>query len=183
MTVARAMLRAMTKTELPAGLSTLVKSYEGRNQSDVPFRVLSWQKALSEVPSRATEILTDEVYTAPAKLPGDRLIGRGQLLSACHAMDLANENDVVSTFVLVMAWGSGLTGSRGLRNAARALTDIPRAHGCLLTPLVASEGRSHSQMAHWSKHTRSFVCRACGNPSSPSGSRLPARCRDGCGNR
>jgi hypothetical protein len=126
------MLRTMTtRTSLPAGLPTLVKEYEGAAQPDVAFRVPSWNKALVEVPSNPTSLLTDEKYTRPADRSTDRLIGRAGLLSACQAMGLANESDVVRTFVLVMAWGSGLTGSRSLRNTARALGDTPSAHKML----------------------------------------------------
>jgi len=126
------MLRTMTtRTVMPAGLPTLVKEYQGAPQHDVQFRLPSWKKALADVSSNPTALLTDEKYTRPAERSTDRLIGRAQLLSACHAMDLANESDVANTFVLVMAWGSGLTGSRGLRNTARALADIPEAHRVL----------------------------------------------------
>ncbi len=116
---------------MPAGLPVLVKQYEGEPQHDVRFRLPSWKKALADVRSNPTALLIDEKYTRPAERSTDRLIGRAQLLSACHAMDLANESDVANTFVLVMAWGSGLTGSRGLRNTARALADIPEAHRVL----------------------------------------------------
>ena len=38
-------------------------------------------------------------------------------------MDLNDPEQVLQSFVLVMAWGSGTTGSRGMRNTARALSD------------------------------------------------------------
>jgi hypothetical protein len=128
----RAMLRTMTtRTAMPAGLPTLVKEYESAAQPDVAIRVPSWNKALADLPTNATGLLTDERYSHSAHRSTDRLIGRAGLLSACDEMDLANEGDVVRTFVLVMAWGSGLTGSRTLRNTARALGDTPSAHKML----------------------------------------------------
>jgi hypothetical protein len=126
------MLRTMTpRTAMPSGLRTLVNAYEGAAQRDVAFRVPSWKKALADLPTNATALLTDERYSHSAHRSTDRLIGRAGLLSACDEMDLANEGDVVRTFVLVMAWGSGLTGSRALRNTARALGDTPSAHKML----------------------------------------------------
>jgi hypothetical protein len=112
----------------PAGLAQLVSCYDGQHQAAVRFRVPSWRQALASCPENVTSLLVDDRYTTacvsePYCLLGDRTATRARVRSACQAMDLNDPEDVLQCFVLVMAWGSGTTGSRGLRNTARALTD------------------------------------------------------------
>jgi hypothetical protein len=52
---------------------------------------------------------------------GDRVVDRDAVVGACSTLDLANDEAVVSAFVLVMAWGSGTRNSRSLRNTRSAL--------------------------------------------------------------
>lgn len=112
----------------PAGLAQLVSYYEDRHQAAVRFRVPSWRQALAACTENATALLVDDRYTAPCSSErfrglGDRTVSRADVRSACQAMDLSDAEQVLQSFVLVMAWGSGTTGSRGLRNTARALSD------------------------------------------------------------
>nr|WP_236745963.1 hypothetical protein [Mycobacteroides abscessus] len=46
-------------------------------------------------------------------------------------MDLTDDDAVIAAFVLVMAWGSGTSNSRSLRNTRRALIDVSTAASVL----------------------------------------------------
>jgi hypothetical protein len=112
----------------PAGLAQLVRYHDNRHQAAVRFRVPSWRQALAACIENVTELLVDDRYTAPCSSKrfrrlGDRTVSRADVRSACQAMDLNDPEQVLQCFVLVMAWGSGTTGSRGLHNTARALND------------------------------------------------------------
>ena len=121
---------------LPPDVARLVRHYKGKNQAAVRFRVPSWQRALASCSGNVTAFLTDDRYTTPCSSEpyrrlGDRTTTRLKVRAACLAMDLNNRDQVLQTFVLVMAWGSGTTGSRGLRNTARALSDPDAAYTVL----------------------------------------------------
>lgn len=121
---------------LPPDLPRLVRLYKDKNQAAVRFRVPSWQRALASCSGNVTSLLTDDRYTTPCSSQpyrrlGDRTTTRPNVRAACLAMDLNNQDQVLQTFVLVMAWGSGTTGSRALRNTARALSDPDAAYAVL----------------------------------------------------
>nr|WP_255788287.1 hypothetical protein [Mycobacteroides abscessus] len=56
---------------------------------------------------------------------------RDAVINACSAMDLTDDNAVIAAFVLVMAWGSGTSNSRSLRNTRKALVDVRAAASAL----------------------------------------------------
>jgi hypothetical protein len=123
-------------TSLPHGLHALVASYENRTQLPVRFRPSSWDNVLAASQTGITSLLRDDRYTEAydgrsPSLPGDRTTTRAAVVAACSAMNLDDTSQVLRAFVLTMAWGSGTTGSRGLRNTAAALTDVQRAHAML----------------------------------------------------
>jgi hypothetical protein len=118
------------------GLRALVEAYDQEAQLLVRFRPSSWKKALAASNSHVTDLLMNDDYTdmcvggRPA-LPGDRLVAREDVIDACLAMDLDDLSQVLQAFVLTMAWGSGTTGARSLRNTARALIRPDEAHEAL----------------------------------------------------
>ncbi|MGI8536246.1 MAG: hypothetical protein ACR2K2_07025 [Mycobacteriales bacterium] len=118
---------------IPPGLLPLVAHYREKPQRAVRFRAPSWEKALAKAPTEATALLREALYTKPyggdKASSADRTVDRAQLASACKAMVLDDRDSVLSTFVLVMAWGYGPNGSRG--NVARALVDPESAHAAL----------------------------------------------------
>ena len=111
----------------PSGLRSLVESYEGKEQAPVRFRVPSWDRALADSRPGITELLRDDRYTTPCtserfRCAGDRTTTRAAIRCACEAIDLDDTDQLLRAFALVMAWGSGTTNGRGLRNTARAVS-------------------------------------------------------------
>lgn len=121
--------------QVPAGMRRLLRHYEGKDQPPVQFRPATWERALHAVNPAATALLRDERFTDASEASGsahdDRLVTRDGLRRACAESNLDNPDSVTAAFALVMAWGSGLTGGRGLRNTARALGDNVRVHALL----------------------------------------------------
>jgi hypothetical protein len=117
----------VTTAPYPIGLAELVASFDGCEQLPVRSRIPPWDRALVGCLPGVTGLLRDDRYTEPfvsdlAVRRQDRTVTRGALFTAC------NDVSLVSAFVLVMVWGSGTTGSRGLRNTARAIANEDRAH-------------------------------------------------------
>lgn len=117
---------------LPPALPTLVEQYAGRRPSPVRFRPPSWEAALADVPGTPTHLLSDPTFTTePAKQPyraqGDRLVTTEVVADVCRTLDLTDDNAVVAAFVLVMAWGSGTSNPRSLRNTRSALQNVSGA--------------------------------------------------------
>lgn len=122
-------------SETPATLAALVAAYSGDSQGAVRFRPDTWDRKLATAPG-ATALLRSEAYTKPAvqggaARAGDRCVGRSQILAAAADMDVADLASVLPVFVLTMAWGSGTSATRSLRNTASALADPQRAHTVL----------------------------------------------------
>lgn len=121
---------------VPDLLPVLVERYRTRTPSAVRFRLPSWKAALAEVPGDPTRLLSDPSMTTDStadmhRAVGDRVVTREAVINACSAMDLADDHAVVAAFVLVMAWGSGTSNSRSLRNTRRALVDVSAAASVL----------------------------------------------------
>ncbi len=118
----------------PEGLCALVKSYDGKDQAPVPFPVTAWEQGLESTGLDITGLLRDERYTCPGEGrhgAGHRTVTRPAIQSACAATDLENTQQVLSVFVLIMAWGSGTRASRGIRNTRSAVRDLTHAHAVL----------------------------------------------------
>lgn len=117
----------------PPGLPELVAIYEGRRQAAVHFRPTTWDGAIAD--PRLTARLHDDRYTSICSDSRSahfdcRTVDRGGVRAACRDMDLGDQDSVLSTLMLVMAWGSG-TSSRGPRNAAHATRNRETAHSIL----------------------------------------------------
>jgi hypothetical protein len=120
----------------PPGLDCLVRHYSGKSQEPVRFRLPTWQRTLSSVGTDLTVLLADDRYTRPCSTErfrrmGDRTATRHSVQAACAAMNLDDREQVLRCFVMVMAWGSGTTGTRALRHTAQALADLGAAHQVL----------------------------------------------------
>ncbi|MDO3244292.1 hypothetical protein P5V67_04175 [Mycobacteroides abscessus subsp. abscessus] len=117
---------------IPALLPALAERYSDSAPSAVRFRLPSWKAALAEVPGDPTRLLSDPSMTTDStadthRAVGDRVVTREAVINACSAMDLDDDNAVIAAFVLVMAWGSGTSNSRSLRNTRKALVDVSAA--------------------------------------------------------
>ncbi len=121
---------------IPVLLPALAERYSGSGPSAVRFRLTSWKAALAEVPGEPTRLLSDPLVTTDStadmhRAVGDRVVTRDAVINACSAMDLTDDNAVIAAFVLVMAWGSGTSNSRSLRNTRKALVDVRAAASVL----------------------------------------------------
>lgn len=120
----------------PPGLRSLVQSFDGWQQRPTVFRASTWEDGLAALPPCVTALLTDDRYTELSasetnNASGDRTVARGAIRSCCESTDLQDARQVLSVFVLTMAWGSGLKSGRSIRNTARALSEDQAAHAVL----------------------------------------------------
>ncbi|MBB5787042.1 hypothetical protein [Jiangella mangrovi] len=115
----------------PPVLRDLLDRYAGVEQKPVRIRPSTWQNALIRVPEslEVTSLLTHRRFTraVPGSKTHDRTIGRDGVRAACAALNVDDTKEVLRTFVLVMAWGSGLVGGRNQANTAKAVLDPGRA--------------------------------------------------------
>jgi hypothetical protein len=111
-------------------------------EQKVRYRPASWERALIRVPV-ACRYLRMSGLTQPAPdHPGDRTVVRNVLQAHLAAVDLADTDTVLASFVLVVAWGSGVTNTRSLRYTPFALADpIRAAHQ--LTTAIETMRRGH----------------------------------------
>lgn len=118
-------------TSPPPVLRDLLDRYADVREQPVRLRPSTWQNALIRVPEslEVTVLLTSRRFTSavPGSKTHDRTVGREGVERACAAMNVDDTKEVLRTFVLAMAWASGLTGGRYQANTARAVVDAPRA--------------------------------------------------------
>lgn len=138
LSVATEIIAAMTS--MPPSLPSLVAAYDGKDQGPVAYIVASWQAALAAWPEEA-RILLDDRWTRPANASGRRLVTRDDLLGLIAVTDLADPLGVRKAFVLMMAWGSGVTNTRSYRNTALALGNPDCAEILAATARLCREGR------------------------------------------
>ncbi|RIS81919.1 hypothetical protein D2E44_14875 [Mycobacteroides abscessus] len=125
-----------SRFSIPVLLPALAERYSSSTPSAVRFRLPSWKAALSEVSGEPTRLLSDPSVTTDStadtrRAVSDRVVTRDAVINACSAMDLTADNAVIAAFVLVMAWGSGTSNSRSLRNTRKALVDVSAAASVL----------------------------------------------------
>lgn len=133
---------------VPAKLPNLVDQYVGKTAQPVRFRLPSWEAALADVPGKPTRLLSDPSTTVEStnqqfRALGDRVVAREAVIDACSFMNLADDEAVISAFVLVMAWGSGTSNSRSLRNTKSALQDVTAATTALRESATAIRAIDH----------------------------------------
>ena len=117
---------------MPAALPALVQRYAGEIPGPVRFRNPSWESTLADVAGRPTRLLSDPAITNESsneryRSMGDRVVTPEGVAEVCSHVDLCDDESVVAAFVLVMAWGSGTSNSRSLRNTRSALQDVNAA--------------------------------------------------------
>jgi hypothetical protein len=133
---------------VPAKLPNLVDKYVGKTAQPVRFRLPSWKAALADLPGRPTRLLSDPAITTEPtnerfRNLGDRVVTRDAVINACNSTDIADDHAIVAAFVLVMAWGSGTSNSRSLRNTRKALQDLPVAATALRESATALRSVQH----------------------------------------
>lgn len=115
----------------PAVLRDLLDRYAGVEEKPVRLRPSTWQNALIRIPEslEATSLLLDRHFTraVPGSKTHDRTVSRDRVRAATAAMNVDDTKEVLRTFVLAMAWASGLTGGRYQANTAKAILEPARA--------------------------------------------------------
>lgn len=122
--------------DIPAKLLAVVDTYAGKLPPPVRFRLPSWEAALTNIVGKPTRLLSDSAITSEPgnerfRKLGDRVVTRDAVVQVCNALDLADNDAIVAAFVLIMAWGSGTSNSRSLRNTKMALQDVGVAAAAL----------------------------------------------------
>ncbi|RIQ31206.1 8-oxoguanine DNA glycosylase OGG fold protein [Jiangella rhizosphaerae] len=129
------MVRTISGTGLPAALPALVDKYRDVQPRPVRFRPPNWTAVLYRVQPQldVTALLRSRLYTAPlaGSKAKDRTVTFASVRSACRAMDVGNQREVLQAFVLTMAWASAGAVNPTLRATAGALADPDRAHRVL----------------------------------------------------
>ena len=133
---------------VPAKLPALVEAYTGKAPPPVRFRLPSWEAALDGISGQPTQMLSDATITTEPKDQrfrklGDRAVTRDAVVDACTSLDMADDEAVVAAFVLVMAWGSGTSNNRSLRNTKNALQDVGAAASALRQSATALRAAQH----------------------------------------
>ncbi|WP_111254274.1 8-oxoguanine DNA glycosylase OGG fold protein [Jiangella anatolica] len=118
-------------TSPPPVLRDLLDRYADVREPPARLRPSTWQNALIRVPESlaAGVLLTGRRFTSavPGSKTHDRTVSRDGVRRACAAMNVDDTREVLRTFVLTMAWASGLTGGRYQANTAKAILDPARA--------------------------------------------------------
>jgi hypothetical protein len=97
------------------------------------YRPATWARALERSPVVGALLWTPGLTEPVAARPADRTVTRHALQAHLAAVDLADWQTMLASFVLVAVWGSGTTNSRSLRYIPIALADPLRAAHQLTT--------------------------------------------------
>lgn len=133
---------------MPPKLPGLVLHNAGAQPAPVRFRLPSWEAALAEVSGKPTRFLSDPGITSRSAQQqfaayGDRVVSREAVIDTCESIDMADDEAVLAAFVLVMAWGSGTSNSRSLRNTRKALQDTKAAAAALRNSATSLRSIQH----------------------------------------
>ncbi|WP_205873522.1 8-oxoguanine DNA glycosylase OGG fold protein [Mycobacterium camsae] len=147
---------------VPPTLPVLVEHYAEASPSPVRFRTPTWEAALDDVQGKPTALLRDPKITTESaneryRTLGDRVVTSNAIADICSGIDLAEDESVIAAFVLVMAWGSGTTNSRSLRNTRSALDNMKGAVAVLRESATALRGINEIDSAELAVAHRSFV--------------------------
>ncbi|MEN1974100.1 8-oxoguanine DNA glycosylase OGG fold protein [Cellulomonas sp. P4] len=99
----------------------MTDAYATARQDPVLFRPRSWRAALLDVEPEIVAVLEDDAVSIPSQQkPGDRLVDRAAVARLLDGADAADDVALLRAFLVVQAWGAGVTGARTLRHTARA---------------------------------------------------------------
>jgi hypothetical protein len=117
--------------QLPPKLEHLVAKYAGCKQEPVPIQPTTWARKWPDHPAYTSRLTPT--------------VSRDDLKAACTDLDLDDREQVLSAFVLVMAWGGGKSG-RPIMNTQRALADPAAAHNMLRSSAEAVSGTAEQSV-------------------------------------
>lgn len=151
----------MTRYPAPPALAPLLESRDGKNQGPVEYDPDRWARRLHGIVSDdlVRAALEREDVTTSVR-PGRRTVTRGSINDLADAVDLADDDQVLSLWLLVLAWGNGTRSQRGFQNAANALERSEVLLDNLrrtATILRAAEDTSELAVAHRAWRTGFYV--------------------------
>jgi hypothetical protein len=98
-------------------VAALARLYTG-DQQPIPFKPLTWRPLLAAWPS-AADILDNDRFSTTID-QSHRAVSRANLRALVDTTDLADPDQVLRAFTLIVIWGSGVR-SRSYRNLPKAL--------------------------------------------------------------
>ncbi|QGN49835.1 hypothetical protein GKC29_25430 [Micromonospora sp. WMMC415] len=128
---------------MPARLPILVRQYHGQRQEPVPYITSSWEAALAGSPEEVS-VLLDDRWSERAQTPDRRRVTRDHLKELLGTTHLHDPLQVRRALVMVMAWGSGTSNTRSLRNTPAALA----ASDCARQLRMAAERCRDGDLVH-----------------------------------
>ena len=112
----------MTRYPAPPVLPDLLGLWEGREQSPVTFDPNRWARTLQDVLSRDVVRLALECDDTTTSVgPSRRTVTRQAIHRLADTIDLTDDDQILSLWLLVLAWGNGTQSQWGHQNAASAL--------------------------------------------------------------
>lgn len=106
----------------PSELDRLIGSYEGRGQGEQSYNPNVWVAALAEIVDE--DFVRDALQRADATTefrPDRFAVDRERLAKVVSGADLDDEDELLSAWLLVQAWGNGVSSRFGRLNTAKAL--------------------------------------------------------------
>ncbi len=115
-------MTAMGNYPRPRELDRLIDNYEGREQGEQLYNPNVWVSALADVLDEDFVRGALQRPTATTERRSDRFaIDRQRLAKAVASADLDNDAELLSAWLLVQAWGNGVSSRFGRLNTAKAL--------------------------------------------------------------
>ncbi len=115
-------MTAVGKYPRPSELDRLIDSYEGREQGAQSYNPNVWVTALAEVVDEDFVRGALQRADATTELRPDRFgVDRTRLAKVVAGTDLDDDDELLSAWLLVQAWGNGLRSQFGRLNTAKAL--------------------------------------------------------------
>jgi len=106
----------------PSELDRLIDSYEGREQGAQSYNPNVWVAALADVVDEDFVRGALQLADVTTELRPDRFaVDRGRLAKVVAGADLDDDYELLSAWLLVQAWGNGVSSRFGRLNTAKAL--------------------------------------------------------------
>lgn len=112
----------MTRYPAPPALTHVLRFWEDQEQHPVTFDPNRWASKLQGVLSDdVVRLALENDDTTTLVGPGRRSVTRQTINRLADAIDLTDDDQILSLWLLVLAWGNGTRSQWGYQNAANAL--------------------------------------------------------------
>lgn len=115
-------MKAMGNYPRPSELDRLIDSYEGREQGTQSYNPNVWVAALADVVDEDFVRRALQRRDVTTELRPDRFgVDRERLAKVVAGTDLDDDGELLSAWLLVQAWGNGVSSRFGRLNTAKAV--------------------------------------------------------------